>query len=506
MSERIVAALAVLLVAVSVGWVMADAALTLEEFRAIKAAVARDPAFFSREILGYRPWEKQLEVKQAVRKGRRTMVLSGHGTGKTRTLADIICEAASLGPVRVVCTASTNKQVHKILWSEVRKLHAHSRCPLGGNIHDLHWRVDHGWDATPISVDDPTALQGYHGERVLVIVDEGEGVRQQMWGAINSLLSGGDARLVVCLNPVTASGYCYEQAKRRDLWKVINIDCLDHPNVVSGDPQLIPGAVTRRWIEEVVAAEDFMRLGEHPWEFVEEKLRSGEWRTPFTEARIRGRFPREGGKGFIPLAFLEDAAASGSQLGQRFERRIGIDVAHEGGDKNVLIVLDETLTVIHREAWSGEKIGETTGRLRNAMERWDIKPANAKVDAEGLGTDVVDRLAEQGIYVDAVKFGSGVRGDWPGLVSPHIRLANRKAELFWVARQLLKKRMACIPEKYGPMWVDLTSQDKEHTDRGELKVERKEKVRGKLGRSPDDGDAFLIALSNVGSDVGFGVY
>jgi hypothetical protein len=46
-----------------------------------------DPAAFCREVLGFLPWAKQIEILEAVRDNRRVAVRSGHKIGKSSCAA-----------------------------------------------------------------------------------------------------------------------------------------------------------------------------------------------------------------------------------------------------------------------------------------------------------------------------------------------------------------------------------------------------------------------------------
>lgn len=449
-------------------------AVQRSQSRVVLDACAVDSAFFARSVLGWEPWLRQREILESARRHRRTLVMSGHGVGKTRTLASLICETMVTEPdCRVVCMASTYRQVHDALWGEVQKLYRESRLPLGGRIGETEWTIGDGSRASIVAVDDPTALQGIHSRRVLVIVDEAEGVDAKIWGAVDSLLSSGGSSLVVAFNPVTPSGYLFDAHLNPQRWNAIKVSCLEHPNVVQND-EVITGAVTSRWVDEV-------------------RTREGE-DSAFWASRVCGRFPSAGSDSLVSVAELE--ATEAVATGVREPRRIGLDVARMGGDANVLVVLDETRRVVAVESWRGEDLMQTTGRLIDAMRRHNVIGRNVAVDSCGIGAGVVDRMREQNVAVTAVDFGSAPAGDWATVLGKESTFPNRRCELHAALRALVRSKQISIPSSFREVIADLASVRYWFDSRGRFTVEPKDAIRARIRRSPDFGDALVIALGS----------
>ena len=447
-------------------------AVKIDQVRDIRKRIAADVGFFPAHVLGNPLWEKQREIAASVRKNRRTAVISGHATGKTNTIACVILEAMTMHPnARIILTATTWNQVKDTAWGEVKRLYRNAKLPLGGMMLDTRWTIADGSLATCISVDDPTALQGVHGPFVLVIVDEAEGLGQDMWAAIESLMSSEGSRLLVCFNPVTPSGFLYEASKQPREWNFINVSCLDHPNVTSGQNQ-IPGAVTREWVDEMRA-----KHGED---------------SPFWHARVLGKFPDAGSDSLLSAREIE--ATEGIQTGVKEPRRIGLDVARMGSDTSVLTVYDETRTLIAVESWRSEDLMQTAGRLIDAIRRFKVEPRNACVDVCGIGAGVVDRCREAGMIVTPVDFGGGPVGDWAPLLGREAGFPNRRCELHAVMRQLVREKAISIPTRYREIVADLSAIRYWYDGRGRFVVEPKDAIKERIRRSPDFSDAAILAL------------
>ena len=435
-------------------------------------ASRRDPTWFCRAMLGFTPWSKQQEILRSVRRHRRTLVPSGFNVGKTMVAAALICEWMSTRPqARVVCTATTNHQVHDVLWAKVRTLYAGARIHLGGKMLDREWVFGPEWKAVAKAVEDETAHQGVHGPAVLVVLDEAEGIEAKMVQALDGLMSSAGSRMVAFFNPRSTQSWCYAAAQRPDIWNAIPISCLDHPNVVSGE-EVIPNAVTRQWVEETRASE-----GED----------SDYWLT-----RVLGVFPSGGTKQLIRTEDLQVAADVGG-ISVDEEPRAGLDVARFGGDRNVCVVFDARRRMVARESWTGVDLMATAGRAMVIARRHG---ARLRIDVCGIGAGVVDRLRETGAEVDAVDFGSGPKGDWRGTIPKDALFKNRRAELHWVTRTLIREKAICIPREFRDVWADLVVPEYDYDSSGRITIEEKESIRKRTGRSPDFGDAVHIAMSN----------
>ena len=57
------------------------------EGQALQERFRNEPEFFHREVLGYEPWEKQLEISRSIRDHRNTAIRSNNGSGKTYHMA-----------------------------------------------------------------------------------------------------------------------------------------------------------------------------------------------------------------------------------------------------------------------------------------------------------------------------------------------------------------------------------------------------------------------------------
>jgi hypothetical protein len=149
-----------------------------------------DPVGFISDILDEQPWSIQRSIADALLDHRYVAVPSCFGSGKDWIAARIGAWWVATGGILVV-TSNTFSQLRDVYWRELRKAHAKGGLPgqpTWGT--DLRWDFGEGSWAIGRKPDDndPEGLQGIHGERVLVIVDEANGVSPQLWEATRGLV------------------------------------------------------------------------------------------------------------------------------------------------------------------------------------------------------------------------------------------------------------------------------------------------------------------------------
>ena len=410
-------------------------------------------------------WEKQIEVAESVVGHKRVTVRSGHGVGKSWLMARLaIWFLTVFKPSKVVTTAPTWTQVEKVLWGEIAAAYRSSRIPLGGELLSTQWKVSEDCFALGISTREgvdqrdfgSTKLQGFHSPNLLVILDEAAGVPPETWTGATSLATGANNRIVAIGNPASPSGPFYDTFKS-PIWHKIEISCLEHPNVATGEI-VIPGAVSRDWVEE----------------------RKAEWgeTSPLFQAKVLGQFPVEGSDTLIPLSWVERAVNAVTEGDAR--KSVGCDVARFGEDETV-IFKSVGNTYELAEHVNKQPTNETAGRLIRVAK--DSDSEFVAVDDTGVGGGVTDMLREQGMSVVPVNFGAAAEDSE--------RFANLKAEIFWCLREDFEKSRISIPND-TVLINQLASIKYAMTSKGQIKIESKDDAKKRGLRSPDRADALAI--------------
>ncbi len=442
------------------------------------ARVQQDPVGWIETFLDVHLWEKQRELIEAVRDCPRVAARAGHGVGKSFAAAcTVLWFLYAYYRSKVIITATTWQQVESVLWSEIRTRVRKAPIALGGDLLKTELRLADDWWARGLSTDDPTRFQGIHAPHMLVVFDEAPGVHREIWDAAEGSVSGAHARFLVIGNPTEPSGPFYDCFTRNsELWRCIHIPCHDHPNVIE-NREVIPGSVTRGWVDE----------------------RRAEWGegNPLYDARVLGQFPSQGNTTLIPLAWLDgQGAGAAASVGDGADGddtandwRLGCDIARYGADETVLLAR-RGMRVERVTTRQGADTMETTGRIAALARELKVEPKRVFVDEIGVGSGVVDRLHEQGLRVTGVNVGAGA--------TDKEHFINLRAECYWRLRQALDPRSAerlVIGADMAALRAQLTGINYTYTSKGQIKIEEKEAIRKRTGRSPDHADALALTFA-----------
>lgn len=220
--------------------------------------------------------------------------------------------------------------------------------------------------------------------------------------------------------------------------------------------------------------------------------------------RVLGEFHASDEDSVIPLAWVEAAmerwrawvdAGRPALDGPRY---IGVDVARSGADSTIF-AHRHGAAITHIDAYSREDTMRTTARIQAVTGtapvdgQWATRPV---VDSVGVGGGVVDRLRERGVpalaYTGAAKAHARTRDrdrEWG--------FTNTRGAAYWRLRELLDPAFRAdimLPED-DLLTADLTAPTWDVTTGvpPRIKVEPKDDVAARLGRSPDRGDAVAMA-------------
>ena len=177
---------------------------------------------------------------------------------------------------------------------------------------------------------------------------------------------------------------------------------------------------------------------------------------------------------------------------------IGVDPARGGGDKTgVIDRCGRRLGQRICERWDDDDTMVIAGKVVGLINKF--RPAAVNIDVGGLGAGVYDRLAELGWahIVNPVNFGSSPVGIGP---TGDELYANRRAEMWDVARDWFGHTSGVQMPDDDILHADLASPvwgpgQTRHTSSNELIIEPKDKIRERLGFSPDLGDATVLTFA-----------
>jgi hypothetical protein len=374
---------------------------------AIKRDVSKpNPKQFITDVLGEQPsevartygfrypWtEDQGKLYDAIAEGAtRIAVHSGHGSGKSAAAARIaLWGLYSNENTTVITTAPTKRQVETVLWSQIRDVFSRSATPLPGKKLLTRIQVNEGQFAfgftAAVGNEDlaATKAQGLHAKnRTIIIVDEASGVDDLILESLKSLVLREDDIILLIGNP-TAIGSAYHKACRE--WDhVFKFSCLNHPNVIHNNQDIIRGAVTRKWCEDM--KKDY---GEQSSSYIAKVL--GEWPEQSSETLISiGWYTAAQAKYNSYMA--EPKKESQEETGMA----AGLDIAGLGGDLTVLSVIDKWVWKIPRcngkPTWHvGRDVMAAVSLVQDAFDS-GLPIRTLVLDDAGLGAGVTSRLRQ----------------------------------------------------------------------------------------------------------------
>lgn len=379
-----------------------------------------------------------------------------HNTWTAAALAQWFLRAHN--PSLVVTTAPTMRQVKELLWYEIAQ--HQRRAQLSGTLNTMDLTVLPTQRAVGLTTNEPERFQGLHSENILVIVDEASGVEEPIYEAIEGILTGPNAKLLLIGNPNSPNGTFY-QSFASALYQTFHISAHDVPEHL-----LPPG-----WLEE-------------------RKQEWGEDSVPY-QVRVMGEFPDQGSDSLIAMSWVTRAQERESQPDGSVE--LGVDVARYGEDECVVYARRGS-AIIERETWRNLSLSESAGRVAAMARR--LEATLIKVDDIGMGGGVVDPLLAEGFPVQGVNVGEAAR-DKEGYF-------NLRSEMFQGLADRFRAGDISIPAEDTKLLAQLLALKKSYTPRGQMKLESKDDLRKRLPKigSPDRADALALCFLAGGNRLG----
>ncbi len=449
-----------------------------------------DPVGFLRDVLKADPWQKQEEIANAVRDHPLVAVQSANACGKDFVAAGLALWATyAAGFDRIILMSATERQAVEILM--LTELHTHfHRAGLPGRLGQSTLRLPGSNKARVIAMvsRDASNLSGFHGERVMVILSEAQGIEAAGWNAALRCAVGQEDRILAYGNPDEPSGTFYDVCRRPD-WKRFRISAFDLPTV-KGERH-IPGMMTAAGIER------FRReYGEG----------SREWMSS-----VLGLFPETATDSWIDAAAWDACVALSAgpfrANANGLPLTLAFDVARAtGGDSSALAVIRGPI-VESIETWEGFDLMASANRIDQRCRElglrkigdpppfadplsWGQTDGRILIDTTGaaLGMGILDRLNEKGWPVEQFDFA----GKPP--FEEGARFANMRAWSYMKVKAFIRDRQIALlddpllrEEAVGTRYTI--------SGQGAVQIEPKKKLRSRLGRSPDRLDAVVMGLA-----------
>lgn len=396
----------------------------------------------------------------------RLAVASGHGIGKSFLTACLVIWILATRPnCKGVVTANTAAQLKTKTFAEISKW---LRRSIVADMFEIKaesieakeapesWRVD----AQTCKEENSESFAGQHSasSTSFYVMDEASAVPDVIWEVAEGGLTDGEPMMFVFGNPTRNTGRFRECfGKRKNVWSTRQID--SRSVFITNKEQM------EEWRKEYGEDSDFFKV------------------------RVKGEFPSQSDKQFIPSGLVMEAARRDMPHNGATCAIIGVDVARFGDDDSVIY------TRIGR-GWLPIKRFKglsTTQLVAKVKQHFDEVRALGfprdriyiNVDEGGVGGGPKDQLRDDGYPVRGIQFGAGA--DDP-------KTYARLREEMWGRMKLWLMDGGTIPNDQG-LIDDLTAPEYDILPGGQIKLESKKDMKKRGMPSPDSADALALTFA-----------
>lgn len=448
--------------------------------REVAERIRKDPAWFIQSFFGETLIGKQPEIIESFRDNAETLVPSCHDSGKSFVAARALIQFLFAHPQDsiVLSTAPTFQQVAELLWREVANAYGKAKFPLGGRLLQTKLELGPKWYALGITSDQPVNYTGFHAGNIAVILDEADGIKKEVWDALEGVLTSANSKLLAIGNPLDPTSEFARRVSRARMpkSKVIRISADDVLPLTDGGRN--PYLLQRSWVEDK----------KNTW---------GENSSLYI-GRVLARWPDQNVDTLIPIPWLIRAK------GRMVERGIltyGADIARFGTNRTVRTLIAGN-QFIWSKATAKEDTMESATRVIGDIQAYE--PAMTQIDETGVGGAVVDRVRQVlGKRYTIVGVNNG------GKAQNEEKFVNRSAEMYWQVRTAFEQDQIGFemsdPESVDELINDLNRPSYSYNRKQQLVVDKYGLPHGtseyslspedRASASPDRGDSFVLAYT-----------
>ncbi len=400
---------------------------------------------------------------------------SATGTGKTFLGALIVlwfldCFEGST----VVTGAPKEPQLTLHIWKEIGKLWPRfQRLRPHAELTKLRIRMRPGSDdwaahgfvaGVGASEESATKAQGFHAEHMLIITEETPGIHSAIMVAFENTSTAPHNLQLNFGNPDSQQDQLHQRASSPDV-KAVRISALDHPNVVTANPSLIPGACSIKSNER-------------------RRRRYGEDSRMY-QSRVRGISPAESKDALIRIAWIRAAQERYDDTTLREGLpAYGVDVANSENGDEAAIARGLGACLLEVSAKPCPDSNLLASDLLPELKANFVKSEHVGVDAVGVGAGTVNEFRRLKFVVRALQGGPTVSPD--GYTEEEF--ISLRAQMHWQFRLDAQHGKIALPPDDEELVNDLLAPTWK-TRNGKIVVESKEEIIKRLGRSPNKGDA-----------------
>lgn len=459
-------------------------------WRAFAKRYAGDMERFAREVTRLDLSEQQESLFIEVQAPRsRVSVASGHGTGKTTSIATIVlwhmlCFVNSV----TLLTANDMDQLKATLWKEVGLAVERIRVgPHGWICQHIDLMADGSmrikgyedtWFVESKTANAKTAnkMAGRHGKFFMVIGDEASTLPDEVCTTLNGALTEEDNRFLLTSQPTRNAGFFYDTHHRLSIhsggsWVPLVFSSFDSPFVSDS-------ALEEMWETYDEDQRRVRLLGEFPQDSSKHYMSRKDAQSMYQRGRI---IKDDEPYGWLVLGDIASGEGLRDKAAVVLARVIG------WGDRGEMPRRVEVVTIPIHTA----KIRSNVLANHIAEHGEPLPSPTDVIDSGGLGINVCQDLEDRGHIVHRVNWGS------PCFKKENrMRYMNKRAQATHQASRAAKEgRLTILTGDYEAVVLDQSSRvPKAFTEKGMLKVPPKGSSEWDGLGSPDLWDAICFAF------------
>ena len=387
-------------------------------------------------------------------KYRYFLLEGGRSSGKTQSVARLLCYIADTHQVRIVCGREIQKSVEESVYAVFKDLIDQNSL----NFDVLATEINHRTSGSTLRFrgfreQGRTDIKGLEGVSILW-VDEAQAITKPTLDVIIPTIRKDNAKIFWTMNRYVEDDPVYLEFINRP-------DCL-HIKIDYHENEFCPEAMK-------LEAFNCQRKSQRDYDYI--------WMG----------IPLKKGDDYL-FGADKVKAAMGVELptGSQKIRIMAVDIARFGGDEIVYCIMESRgpvrWEVIHMEAHKDKAITETTGKILSMIREFKLDAV--VTDDTGMGGGVTDFLDESKQNVYAFNGADATENK---------QILNRRAEGYFRLADYIEKGWLKIPEDQV-LYKQLLSIRYKYKSNGMKYLMSKDEMRKDGVESPDRADALMMCL------------
>jgi phage terminase large subunit len=449
---------------------MPEVNLRIGDPAVVREAIKRwreHPELFVREVFGATPDIWQDETLKDFPLNPQIALSACKGPGKTTLLSWLAWNfIVTRVDAKIPVLSITGSTLADTLWSEMALWY--SKSPILQNFFTMSterilskerpktwWMSARSFPRNANQQQQADTLAGVHGESIMVLLDEANGMPRSVLATVQAIRSGGlpDQRIVIAGNPTNQDSALGQAViNNRQRWYVKEI---------TGDP------------------DDPKRSPRVDLQYARDQIAEHGADNPWVLCNIFGKFPPGGINTFLTPDQVMEAQKRhyNEHEFNGFPLIIGVDVARFGDDEIVFFLRRGKIAYPPMRMRNLDTVFVASHLSRVAREK---SADSVMIDVSGSG-GVYD------VYRNMNMGGSHFQVQFGGDALQKDRFANKRAEIWSNMADGIKDGLALPP--VPEMVHGLSTVQYSHDLKGRILIEPKDKIKARIGRSPDLEDA-----------------